>query len=44
MGGCLQHTEENRDFEQEWDNITNRLRETAEEKLANIKVIHNRRY
>ena len=39
MDDCLQHCEENTDFEKERDNIKNVLWEKAEEKIGKIKLI-----
>jgi hypothetical protein len=44
MDDCLQHCEEDTDFEQELDNIKNILPKTEEESLGKVKVMHKRRY
>jgi hypothetical protein len=44
MDVWLQHSEETRHVEQEWDNIKNILQKRAEESLGEIKLTHKRRY
>jgi hypothetical protein len=40
----LHNYKENTNVKQEWDNIKNTQRKTAEESLGNVTVTHNRRY
>jgi hypothetical protein len=44
MDDWLQHYEEDKDVEQEWDDIKNILRTTAEGSLGKMKVTHRRIY